>query len=159
MVFGALYGDVRRGLDGIAAAAEPLLPAADLRARERAQLVSVVDDNTVVLTTGSQVRLVGLLAPKLPLRWVGLTAWPLAEETLTARTISLGAARSPFTWAVAGETAIAGIWPTWCVTTVCGCKAHDHAVWAAAIFRPSLTGCSMAAAGAGALPAVGALST
>ena len=59
---------------GVAAAAEPLLPAADLQARVAAAA------DTVVLTTGRQVRLVGSQAPKLLLGRVGFTAWPLAEE-------------------------------------------------------------------------------
>lgn len=37
---------------GVAAAAEPPLPAADLRAGERARVAAVVDGDTVVLTTG-----------------------------------------------------------------------------------------------------------
>ncbi|MEC7592503.1 MAG: thermonuclease family protein [Pseudomonadota bacterium] len=69
---------------GVAAAAEPPLPAADLRAGERARVAAVVDGDTVVLTTGRQVRLVGLQAPKLPLGRVGFTAWPLAEEAWAA---------------------------------------------------------------------------
>lgn len=59
---------------GVAAVAEPPLPAADLRAGERARVAAVVDGDTVVLTTGRQVRLVGLQAPKLPLGRVGFTA-------------------------------------------------------------------------------------
>ena len=61
---------------GVAAAAEPLLPAADLRAR----VAAAADEDTVVLTTGRQVRLVGSQAHKLLLGRVGFTAWPLAEE-------------------------------------------------------------------------------
>ena len=69
---------------GVAMAAGPSLPAADLRAGERARVAAVVDGDTVVLTTGRQVRLVGLQAPKLPLGRVGFAAWPLAEEARAA---------------------------------------------------------------------------
>ncbi len=40
----------------------------------------VVDGDTVILDSGTQVRLVGIQAPKLPLGRAGFRAWPLADE-------------------------------------------------------------------------------
>jgi endonuclease YncB( thermonuclease family) len=64
---------------------------------ERAQVVEVIDGDTVVLDDGRQVRLVGIQAPKLPLGRAGFEAWPLADEakaelaSLTlGRTVGLG---------------------------------------------------------------------
>ncbi len=44
------------------------------------RVVEVVDGDTVVLDDGSQVRLVGIQAPKLPLGRRGFAKWPLADE-------------------------------------------------------------------------------
>ena len=44
------------------------------------QVVEVVDGDTVVLADGSQVRLVGIQAPKLPLGRRNFKKWPLADE-------------------------------------------------------------------------------
>jgi micrococcal nuclease len=46
--------------------------------------VEVVDDDTVVLEDGRQVRLVGIQAPKLPLGRPGFEKWPLADEAKEA---------------------------------------------------------------------------
>lgn len=43
-------------------------------------VVEVVDGDTVVLDDGSEVRLVGIQAPKLPLGRANFTTWPLADE-------------------------------------------------------------------------------
>ena len=51
---------------------------------ERAQVVEVIDGDTLELDDGRQVRLVGIQAPKLPLGRTGFEAWPLAEEAKTA---------------------------------------------------------------------------
>jgi len=55
---------------------------------ERASVVSVVDGDTVVLSdpvkVATQIRLVGLQAPKLPLGRRGFKAWPLGEESKIA---------------------------------------------------------------------------
>jgi micrococcal nuclease len=45
-----------------------------------AEVVEVVDGDTLVLADGREVRLVGIQAPKLPLGRAGFEAWPLAEE-------------------------------------------------------------------------------
>jgi endonuclease YncB( thermonuclease family) len=45
---------------------------------------AVVDGDTLVLAGGTQVRLVGIQAPKLPLGRRGFTAWPLADESKAA---------------------------------------------------------------------------
>lgn len=49
-----------------------------------AQVVAVIDGDTVVLDDGRQVRLVGIQAPKLPLGRPGFAKWPLADEARTA---------------------------------------------------------------------------
>lgn len=49
-----------------------------------AQVVAVVDGDTVILDDGRQVRLVGIQAPKLPLGRPGFAKWPLADEAKAA---------------------------------------------------------------------------
>ncbi len=68
-----------------AAAKDPVirLPAG-LTAAETATAVMVVDGDTLVLDTGTEVRLVGLQAPKLPLGRKGFKMWPLAPEAKAA---------------------------------------------------------------------------
>ncbi len=56
------------------------LDSADEAPGERARVVEVIDGDTLVLSNGLEVRLVGTQAPKLPLGRRGFTAWPLAEE-------------------------------------------------------------------------------
>ncbi len=46
----------------------------------RHRVVEVIDGDTVVLDDGSQVRFVGIQAPKLPLGRKGFEEWPLAQE-------------------------------------------------------------------------------
>lgn len=53
---------------------------ADLPAGDASRVVEVVDGDTVVLADGTEVRLVGIQAPKLPLGRRGFVAWPLADE-------------------------------------------------------------------------------
>lgn len=53
---------------------------AGLDSSEIARITEIVDGDTVVLTDGRQVRLVGIQAPKLPLGRAGFEAWPLADE-------------------------------------------------------------------------------
>lgn len=43
-------------------------------------VAAVIDGDTVILSNGDEVRLVGIQAPKLPLGRAGFRAWPLAEE-------------------------------------------------------------------------------
>ena len=73
MLFAAAMGAAAAG--PIPAQLEPG-PAATVRA--------VVDGDTVVLGDRSQVRLVGLQAPKLPLGRAGFPVWPLAPEAKAA---------------------------------------------------------------------------
>lgn len=61
-----------------------------------AEVVSVIDGDTVTLDSGDQVRLVGMQAPKLPLGRPDFEPWPLAEAARGAlaalvlgRTVSL----------------------------------------------------------------------
>ena len=49
-----------------------------------ARVVTVIDGDTVVLSSGEEVRLVGIQAPKLPLGRAGFEAWPLAPEARDA---------------------------------------------------------------------------
>lgn len=66
-----------------------------------ARVVSVVDGDTVILDDGRQVRLVGILAPKLPLGRPGFVKWPLAdaakarlEELVLGRRVACATSRS-----------------------------------------------------------------
>ena len=47
-------------------------------------MVEVIDGDTLVLADGSEVRLVGIQAPKLPLGRADFVAQPLAEEAKAA---------------------------------------------------------------------------
>ena len=64
--------------------AAPPLAAAALTDGGTAKVSAVVDGDTVVLEDGSQVRLVGIQAPKLPLGRPNFPAWPLAEDAKVA---------------------------------------------------------------------------
>ena len=57
---------------------------AELRPESWSQAVTIVDGDTLLLEDGSEVRLVGVQAPKLPLGRPGFTAWPLAEAAKAA---------------------------------------------------------------------------
>ncbi len=50
----------------------------------RGRVVEVIDGDTVMLDTGTEVRLVGLQAPKLALGRPNFVDWPLAEEARQA---------------------------------------------------------------------------
>jgi len=47
---------------------------------EAGQVASVVDGDTLILESGTEVRLVGIQAPKLPLGRANFKAWPLADD-------------------------------------------------------------------------------
>jgi endonuclease YncB( thermonuclease family) len=70
------------------AAASPALAAGGLEKGESALVREVVDGDTVVLDRAidgaTEVRLVGIQAPKLPLGRPGFPVWPLAEEAKQA---------------------------------------------------------------------------
>ncbi|MEC9347948.1 MAG: thermonuclease family protein [Pseudomonadota bacterium] len=53
---------------------------AELPAGESGTVIEVVDGDTVILSTGTEVRMVGIQAPKLPLGRRGFEPWPLSEE-------------------------------------------------------------------------------
>ena len=61
-------------------AALPDALAGVLEAAPGGEATTVVDGDTLVLSDGREVRLVGIQAPKLPLGRAGFQAWPLAEE-------------------------------------------------------------------------------
>ena len=72
------------------AVAAQALPPADLEPGERQTVVAVIDGDTLVLEDGSEVRLVGIQAPKLPLGRPDFIAQPLAQrakEALEAMTL------------------------------------------------------------------------
>lgn len=66
-------------------AAMPLAAApAKLADGGAGEVASIVDGDTLVLRDGTQVRLVGIQAPKLPLGRPNFPAWPLAEDAKAA---------------------------------------------------------------------------
>ena len=69
---------------GIAAAQIPDTFLESLEADQTALVIEVVDGDTVVLSNGRQVRLVGIQAPKLPLGRPGFEKWPMADEAKQA---------------------------------------------------------------------------
>ncbi len=69
---------------GGAAPAWGQIPDCDLKTGGTAKVRSIVDGDTLVLDDGSQVRLVGTQAPKLPLSRKGFRIWPLAPEAKAA---------------------------------------------------------------------------
>lgn len=66
----------------LSAQAFPTLPASETRltSGEAGEVTSVVDGDTLILASGTEVRLVGIQAPKLALGRVGFKPWPLAGE-------------------------------------------------------------------------------
>lgn len=66
------------------AAATPPLPAGVLEAGGSAVATGVIDGDTLVLDDGSEVRLVGIQAPKLPLGREHVAKWRLADEAKAA---------------------------------------------------------------------------
>lgn len=60
----------------------------DLPSEEGGTVTETVDGDTVFLSNGAEVRLVGIQAPKLPLGRRGFVKWPLADEA-AATVISL----------------------------------------------------------------------
>ncbi len=57
----------------------PDRPVADLDAGVTAAVTEIVDGDTLFLADGTEVRLVGIQAPKLPLGRRNFTKWPLAD--------------------------------------------------------------------------------
>ena len=79
---------------------------------ERAQVVEVIDGDTLLLDDGRPVRLVGIQSPKLPLGRAGFEAWPLAEEAKAALSeLTLGREVAS-AMGGAKTTATAALWPT-----------------------------------------------
>lgn len=107
-------------LSGMAGAAERLPATGRLDEGESAAVVEVIDGDTVMLSSGLEVRLVGLQAPKLPLGRPGFVAWPLAEEakaalesTVAGRRVSLrygGSRRDRYGRALAHLVRDDGLW-------------------------------------------------
>jgi endonuclease YncB( thermonuclease family) len=64
---------------------------AALEQGETSPAIEVVDGDTLLLENGTEVRLVGIQAPKLPLGRAGFKSWPLAEEAKQAlKALALG---------------------------------------------------------------------
>lgn len=79
------------------ALAETVPAQSALEQGETDVVVEVIDGDTVELSDGSEVRLIGLQAPKLPLGRRGFATWPLAPEAkayletlVEGRTVVLG---------------------------------------------------------------------
>ncbi len=53
----------------------------DMPTGQAGTVTEVIDGDTVILDTGTEVRMVGIQAPKLPLGRQGFRAWPLADES------------------------------------------------------------------------------
>lgn len=68
----------------VMAIAGPVLACDALAAGPRGVVTSVVDGDTVQLGDGTQVRLIGTQAPKLPLGREGFETWPLAGDAKAA---------------------------------------------------------------------------
>ncbi|WP_416896693.1 MAG: thermonuclease family protein [Minwuia sp.] len=64
--------------------AEQLPGFEGLPGRAGGTVTEVIDGDTVVLSNGDEVRMVGIQAPKLPLGRAGFRTWPLAEEAKSA---------------------------------------------------------------------------
>jgi micrococcal nuclease len=61
------------------------------KTNETGRVGVVIDGDTLVLDDGREIRLVGIQAPKLPLKRKGFVSWPLAEEAKKAlETLALG---------------------------------------------------------------------
>jgi endonuclease YncB( thermonuclease family) len=76
---------------GTAPPAAALVPDCGLRPGGSGRVAGVIDGDTVVLEDGSEVRLVGTQAPKLPLGRRGFPTWPLAPEARAAlESLTLG---------------------------------------------------------------------
>ena len=58
--------------------------ACDLPPGETATVASVIDGETLALSDGREVRLLGVKAPRAPLGWDGQEPWPFVEEATTA---------------------------------------------------------------------------
>jgi len=58
--------------------------ACDLPRGETATVESVVDGETLKLTDGREVRLLGVKAPRAPLGWKGEDPWPFVAESKAA---------------------------------------------------------------------------
>ena len=63
------------------ALAETMMGQSALESGQTDVVVAVIDGDTVELSDGSEVRLIGLQAPKLPLGRRGFATWPMAPES------------------------------------------------------------------------------
>jgi len=69
---------------GLARSSEPVELPPELELGGTAVVADIVDGDTVVLDDGTQARLVGIQAPKLPLGRRGFHPWPLAGDARAA---------------------------------------------------------------------------
>ncbi len=80
MIRPALWGGFLFALLSAAVIFAESSSAAVLEKGQSGNVVKVVDGDTIILKNLTQVRLVGIQAPKLPLGRVGFKTWPLADE-------------------------------------------------------------------------------
>ncbi|WP_200343911.1 thermonuclease family protein [Rhodovibrio sodomensis] len=78
-----LAGAVPRPGRSAAADARPAIPET-LDVGERRRVTEIVDGDTLFLSDGREVRLVGLQAPKLPLGRPDFEPWPLSDAAKAA---------------------------------------------------------------------------
>ncbi len=70
--------------DGTPGRADPDAPVRALAAGGSARIAVIIDGDTVALSDGREVRLVGIQAPKLPLGRRAFRKWPLADRAKAA---------------------------------------------------------------------------
>ena len=94
-----------------------------------AVVVEVVDGDTVILDDGSQVRLVGIQTPKLPLGRVGFVEQPLAPDAKAAlESLVLDRHGDTRPSTARARTGMAAGWPISTAMTDCGFKA-GWSIW------------------------------
>jgi endonuclease YncB( thermonuclease family) len=87
---GDLHAEAERAWFGTFAEADPASPSApaavacDLSDPEKRAVAEVNDGETLTLTDGTVVRLVGAKAPSAPLGWRGDQPWPIVAEAKEA---------------------------------------------------------------------------
>lgn len=70
--------------DGTPGRADPDAPVRALAAGGSARIAEIIDGDTVALSDGREVRLVGIQAPKLPFGRRNFRKWPLADRAKSA---------------------------------------------------------------------------
>ena len=108
--------------------------ACDLTKDKSGTVTEIVDGDTLFIDDGTQIRLVGIQAPKLPLGRRGFKPWPLADAAKSVlATLSEG---RTLTLSYGGRVAIVTIvrWPTYMTKMGFGSRASCSA----AVLRGSI---------------------